>query len=64
MMSAHPGMLMQNIAARHKAQDWMHQHWHELLQQMQAAGWQTEQAPLAQSDHTAEWGHQLSTHMD
>ena len=55
---------LQGVTSRRQAQDWMQQHWRELLQQMQDAGWQTQQAPLAQSDHTAEWGHQLSTHTD
>ena len=64
VLSAYVGAWLQVVTSRRQAKDWMQQHWRELLQQMQDAGWQTQQAPLAQSDHTAEWGNQLSTHID
>ena len=46
------------------AELWMRKHWCKLLQQLEAAGWNTSQIALVQSDCTAEWGQHVRTHID
>ena len=53
---------MQEYPFELRAKQWMQKHWQRLLQQIQAAGWETSRVALAQSDITAEWGERLSTH--
>lgn len=53
---------LQDKTPRVRAKQWMQDHWQQLLQQLQAAGWETGRVTLAQSDCTAEWGQALQSH--
>ncbi|KAL3158045.1 hypothetical protein ABBQ32_011654 [Trebouxia sp. C0010 RCD-2024] len=62
LMLTQDGGSDQRQPASVRAKHWKEQHWQDLNQQIQKAGWDSRRVNLAQSGCTAAWGQHLRTH--